>query len=286
MFARSSGGRFSVRMEDLDTVVSRRELADQQLRDLASVGIDWDGEVVFQSARTELYREAVSRLMEADRTYPCFCTRREIRDAASAPNGQPLPDGAYPGTCRHLTAHQRRELIDAGRRPAQRVRADECVVTIVDDVCGVVEATVDDFVIVRNDGVFAYNLAVVVDDAAQDIRQVVRADDLLLSSPRQRWLGQQLGLPSVRYAHVPLVLGPDGQRLAKRHGAVSLVDLRSHGWSADAVRSLLLQNLGLAEYGEVVGASDLLSRFASLVIERDAWRLSSDDLTAIRVPPR
>jgi glutamyl-tRNA synthetase len=283
--ARSSGGQFFVRMEDLDTVVSRKELADRQLHDLAAIGLDWDGPVVFQSERTDLYSEAVETLKQADRVYPCFCTRREIREAASAPNSPPLPDGAYPGTCRKLGQRAQRDLVDSGRRPATRVRAEEAAVSFVDAVCGPVEAVVDDLVLVRNDGVFAYNLAVVVDDADQGVQQVVRADDLLLSTPRQIWLGRQLGLKAPVYAHVPLVLGPDGDRLAKRHGAVSLADLVNSGWTDRDVLRLLVRELGLDAVDEVTTAASLISHFHFERLPRSPWQLTSADLASLNVRP-
>jgi glutamyl-tRNA synthetase len=269
-----------VRMEDLDPVVSRRDLADRQLHDLAALGLDWDGPVVFQSDRTDQYIEAVEALKKLGLTYPCFCTRREIREAASAPNGPPLPDGAYPGTCRELSQHDQQRLLDAGRRPALRIRADATVVGFIDTVCGSVEAVVDDLVLVRNDGVFAYNLAVVVDDAAQGVQQVVRADDLLLSTPRQMWLGRQLGLPALAYAHVPLVLGPDGDRLAKRHGAVNLNDLLQRGWTAAGVLHLLAQHLGLATPEDVVTAESLVPRFSFERLPIIPWQLTAADLAS------
>jgi glutamyl-tRNA synthetase len=267
-------------MEDLDTVVSRKALADQQLRDLAAIGLDWDGPVIFQSERTALYFEAVETLKSADRVYPCFCTRREIREAASAPNGPPLPEGAYPGTCRELGQRARQDLVDSGRRPAWRVRAEEAVVRFIDAVCGPVEAVVDDLVLVRNDGVFAYNLAVVVDDAAQGVRQVVRADDLLLSTPRQIWLCQHLGLTAPEYAHVPLVLGPDGDRLAKRHGAVSLADLVKHGWTISDIVQLLARRLGLSVGDEVMTATSLVSAFHLAQLTRVPWQLTAAELAS------
>ncbi len=215
LFARSSSSAFLVRIEDLDAGRVREGFADGQLADMAAIGLDWDGEVVAQSSRTPLYAEALSRLP----VYECFCTRAEIQEAASAAHG---PVGAYPGTCRSLTAAERAERRAAGRVPALRVRAGGPVVAFADRVLGAQSGFVDDFVVRRNDGAFAYNLAVVVDDAAQDIEEVVRGADLVDSTPRQIWLCRALGLPECSYAHVPLVLGPDGRRLAKRHGDVTL----------------------------------------------------------------
>jgi glutamyl-tRNA synthetase len=224
LFARSAGSRFLVRMEDLDTGRVREGAAEQQLVDLAALGLDWDGDVVFQSQRLDRYGEAIGRLQAAGRLYECFCTRAEIRAAASAPHG-PLPEGAYPGTCLHLTAAERAERRAAGRRPALRIRADAAHVGFADRIRGRIEGVVDDFVVQRNDGAPAYNLAVVVDDAAQGVEEVVRGDDLADTTPRQLLLARELGLPEPSYAHVPLVLGPDGARLAKRHGGVTLRDV-------------------------------------------------------------
>jgi glutamyl-tRNA synthetase len=242
LFARSAGARFLVRIEDLDTGRVRPGYAEQQLADLAAVGIDWDGAVVLQSQRLELYEQAIAAL--GDRVYECFCTRAEIREAASAPHG-PLPEGAYPGTCLRLTAAQLAERRASGRPPALRVRAEAARVAFEDRLHGHVEGVVDDFVVRRNDGAPAYNLAVVVDDDAQGIGEVVRGDDLLDTTPRQLFLYRALGLPEPSYAHVPLVLGPDGARLAKRHGAVTLREVEPA-----AARAWMLRTLGLSEGGE------------------------------------
>jgi glutamyl-tRNA synthetase len=217
LFARSGGGRFLMRVEDLDRGRVRPGVEERQLADLAAVGIDWDGPVVRQSERVELYASALERLD----TYPCFCTRAEIREAASAPHGE-LPEGAYPGTCRSLSAAERAAFEAAGRPPALRVRADAARVEVEDRLLGRLSGVVDDFVVRRGDGAYAYNLAVVIDDADQGVDQVVRGADLAESTPRQAWLARTLGAAVPEYAHVPLVLGTDGARLAKRHGAVTL----------------------------------------------------------------
>jgi glutamyl-tRNA synthetase len=221
LFARSAGSRFLMRMEDLDTGRVRPGLASQQLEDLAAVGVDWDGPVVTQSDRLGLYAAALARLRDERLVYECYCTRAEIREAASAAHG-PLPEGAYPGTCLHLSDADLALKRASGRPPALRVRADGARVGFEDRLLGRVDGVVDDFVVRRGDGAFAYNLAVVVDDADQGVEEVVRGSDLADSTPRQLWLARALGLPEPSYAHVPLVLGPDGARLAKRHGDVTL----------------------------------------------------------------
>lgn len=262
--ARSTGRRFVVRMEDLDRVTSSEAHERRQLDDLAAIGLDWDGPVVRQSHRFDRYRAVIDRLAADGHVYACYCTRREIRAeieaAASAPHAH-LPDGAYPGTCRSLTADQRAEREESGRRPALRLRTSGEAIALVDRAAGPYEGAVDDVVLARADGVPAYNLAVVVDDAAQEVDQVVRGDDLLSSTPRQMLLQRLLGLPTPEYLHVPLVVGDDGERLAKRHGAVTLRELADAGWSADDVVAALAHSLGLAVAGERVTAEKLVGRF-------------------------
>jgi glutamyl-tRNA synthetase len=262
--ARAHGLDFIVRMEDLDLVTSSREHERRQLDDLAAIGLDWDGPVVRQSERFDRYRAAIEALREFGHVYPCFCTRREIREeieaAARAPHVH-LPDGAYPGICRELSEEERAEREAAGRAPAWRLRTGGETIELVDRICGPYAGAVDDVVLTRADGVPAYNLAVVVDDAAQGVTQVVRGDDLLSSTPRQILLQRLLDLPTPTYWHVPLVLGDDGQRLAKRHGAVTLAGLRDEGWSTADVVGVLARSLELAGPGERPSLDVLLGRF-------------------------
>jgi glutamyl-tRNA synthetase len=250
LFARSAGSGFLVRMEDLDAGRVRPGLAEQQLADLAAIGLDWDGEVVFQSARGALYARALGALREAGRLYECFCTRAEIRAAVSAPHG---PEAAYPGTCRSLTDEDRAARRAGGRVPALRVRADAARVAFTDRLMGRQAGLVDDFVVQRNDGAVAYNLAVVVDDADQGVAEVVRGADLVDSTPRQLFLCGLLGLAAPAYAHVPLVLGPDGRRLAKRHGDVTLRSV-----APDAAVRWMARTLGLPP---AASARELLDGF-------------------------
>ena len=270
LFARSVGGRFLMRVEDLDQRVADREYEASQLADLADLGLDWDGEVVRQSNRFHLYHEAIDQLTRAGLTYECTCTRREIREAASAQHGE-APEGAYPGTCLRLTERERAERAADGRPAAIRLHAQVSELELVDRLHGPYRGLVDDVVLRRNDGTPAYNLAVVVDDADQGITEVVRGDDLLPSTPRQLHLADLLGLPRPTHVHVPLVLGDDGERMAKRHGAVTLTDRKDLGETPAQVLSLLAASLNLAEPGEPVTAAALVDRFDPTLLPRGPW---------------
>ncbi|HEX7131629.1 MAG TPA: tRNA glutamyl-Q(34) synthetase GluQRS [Iamia sp.] len=243
--ARGAGSPFLLRVEDLDPS-SRPEHEAGHLADLRALGLDWDGPPVRQSERRDLYTDALDRLVAAGLTYPCYCTRREIREAVRAPHA---PPDAYPGTCRRLTEPERRAREADGRPPALRLRSPGEEVVVVDALHGQVRGLVDDVVLRRNDGLPAYNLVVVVDDAAQGIEEVVRGDDLLPSTPRQAHLAGVLGLDLPAYLHVPLVLGPDGARLAKRHGAVTLADAVAGGVAPAVVRARLAASVGLPDPG-------------------------------------
>ncbi|MGE4427452.1 MAG: tRNA glutamyl-Q(34) synthetase GluQRS [Solirubrobacteraceae bacterium] len=274
---RHAGGTFLLRIEDLDRDRSRPAHEADQLRDLRAIGLDWDGDPVRQSDRGPAYGEAIDRLDAAGLLYPCWCTRAEIREAARAPHGD-LPEGAYPGTCAHLDAagHARRAA-ETGRPPALRVRAEAARVTVDDRWHGTITGTVDDFVVRRGDGTHAYNLAVVVDDGWQDVDEVVRGDDLASSAPRQAWLAEALGLPVPTYGHVPLVLGPDGRRLAKRDGAVTLADRAALGEDAATVRGALAASLGIMPAGSRPAPSELVAVFdPATLIGRGPTRWAPD----------
>ncbi|MGH1488356.1 MAG: tRNA glutamyl-Q(34) synthetase GluQRS [Acidimicrobiales bacterium] len=254
--------KFLIRFEDLDTPAVRQEHYQSQLDDLAAIGLDWDEPIVRQSDRRDRYIEALATLAENDLIYPCFCSRKEVREAASAPH---LAHAGhhYPGTCRELSTAQRAERA-LTRPPAQRLRAAGAVLAFDDLVMGASSFEVDDFVVVRNEGTPAYHLVVVVDDAAQDVDLVVRADDLLESTSRHLLLYQLLGLEAPRHAHVPLVLAPTGDRLAKRHGAVNLDDRAALGETPAQVLRFLAESLGLVEAdnpARTVAATDLRQRF-------------------------
>ncbi|MGI9598331.1 MAG: tRNA glutamyl-Q(34) synthetase GluQRS [Acidimicrobiales bacterium] len=272
--ARGRGSTFLVRFEDLDSGAVRDEHYRSQLDDLRAFGLDWDGPVVRQSDRRPRYTEALDRLVADDLVYPCFCSRREIREAARAPN---LAHAGhhYPGTCRHLSSAQRTER-SLTRDPALRLRAGSAMRAFDDLVMGSCRFDIDDFVVRRNDGTPAYHLVVVVDDAEQGVDLVVRADDLLESTSRHLLLYELLGLAPPNHAHVPLVLAPNGDRLAKRHGAVNLDDRAELGEPPLQVMAFLASTLGLCTPEEAGGGdlrpTDLIDRF-------DFARLPHEPLT-------
>lgn len=282
LFARSTGRRFYMRIEDLDRARDSGA-AKQQLADLAALGIDWDGEVISQSDRGAAYGRAIASLTQRGLIYTCTCSRKDIQSAPTAPHA---PPGAYPGTCRNLTDAEREEGREriAPRPPALRLRVptdaerradlginSDGTIDFIDVLLGRSTGVVDDFVLRRGDGTVAYHLAAVVDDASVGVDQVVRGSDLASSTPRQILLQRLLGYEPPMYAHVPLVLGPTGQRLAKRDGAVTLADLRAQNVSADAVLQMLGASLGLAGQDEHVTAQVLRERFDVTHLPSEAW---------------
>jgi len=274
--ARSTGSQFFYRSDDMDQVACRPEYELSALRDLHALGLDHDGEVVRQSERAELYRDAIDRLIADELTYPCYCTRREVlaeaSESISAPHGA-RPAGAYLGTCRTLDRAGRQERETSGRPPSLRLRSEGSVVSFTDRLAGLYEGEIDDFVIRRVDGTPAYNLTVVVDDAEQGVGEVVRGDDLLETTPRQIHLARLLGMSIPNYLHVPLVSGPDGERLAKRHGSVTLDDQRAMGRTPVEVRSVFAHSLGLCEQNEQPSLNELIERFEVARLSREVWVL-------------
>jgi glutamyl-tRNA synthetase len=258
LFARSTGRRFLVRIEDLDDR-THDDVAERQLADLAAIGVTWDEQPQWQSAHRQRYDDVIDGLTARGLTYECYCSRKEILTAPRAPHA---PEGAYPGTCRDLGNTERADRRAAGRPPALRLRSDTAEFTVGDLLHGDYTGVVDDFVLRRGDGVAAYNLAVVVDDAASGVDQVVRGDDLLASSPRQSYLASLLGYPQPIYAHVPLALNAQGTRLAKRDGAVTLDEL-----GAPRALSLIAESLGAPG----AGMADLLESFDPAAMPREPW---------------
>ena len=258
LFARSGGAEFLWRFEYLDGSV-REDFYNYQLRDFQRIGLNWDGEIFRQSERLHLYRDAIEDLKRQGLTYRCWCTRREIREAAVAPHSH-LPEGAYSGKCRQLTARETLENERSGRNPAIRIVSESQLIKIDDRQLGSFEGSVDDFVLCRGDLTPSYNLAAVIDDADMGVTEVVRGDDLLPTTPRQMYLFDLLGLEPPSYAHVPLVLTHSGDRLAKRDGAVTLDDRLALGESELDVLNHLLSSLQLRNI-ESLGELDQIARY-------------------------
>lgn len=259
LFARSTGRRFLMRVEDLDDR-THTDIAERQLADLAAIGVTWDGPATRQTDHPQRYDAVVDGLAARGLLFECYCSRRDIAQAPRAPHA---PEGAYPGTCRDLTAAERAtRAAETGRPPALRLRTDTTTATVHDVLHGDYTGLVDDFVVRRGDGVPAYNLAVVVDDAEAGIDQVVRGDDLLSSSPRQAYLARLLGHPEPVYAHVPLVLNADGARLAKRDGAVTLAEI-----GVEQALHLIADSLGFAS----ATVDGMLGEFDPARLPRAPW---------------
>jgi glutamyl-tRNA synthetase len=258
LFARSTHRRFLLRVEDLDDRTNT-SIATRQVTDLAAVGISWDEPPEYQTGHEARYDTVIDELSDRGLVYECYCSRKEIQQAPRAPHA---PEGAYPGTCRNLTEAERADRRSGPRPPALRLRSDTSSYTVTDILHGDYTGVVDDLVLRRGDGVPAYNLAVVVDDAAQGVDQVVRGDDLLPSSPRQAYLGALLGYPPVEYAHVPLALNADGKRLAKRDGAVTLADI-----GVEAALAQIATSLGFT----ATTPAAMLTEFDPARIPRDPW---------------
>jgi glutamyl-tRNA synthetase len=268
--ARAAGGTFLLRIEDLDRARCRPQYLDDLYRDLEWLGLTWDEPPLVQSQRDDVYREALAKLERTGHLYPCFCTRAEIARVASAPHGPSDEGPRYPGTCSGLSVEARAERSRL-RPPALRFRPPPGEVCFEDGLqgrtCQDVATVVGDFVVRRNDGVASYQLAVVVDDAASGITDVLRGEDLLASTPRQLQLYEALGLKAPRFWHVPLVLGEDGKRLAKREGAFALAELRERGIAAERVLGLMAAWSGLGEGGPV-SLEELVARFRTEALPR------------------
>lgn len=269
--ARAAGGRLVLRIEDIDGPRVVDGAAEAIMDDLHWLGLDWDeGPDVgggfgpyWQSQRSAFYDAAIARLKQEGRVFACACTRAELALSSSAPHDD--LGARYPGTCRQGPSHPRRAC-------SLRFRMD-CAEGFVDRVYGAQPAAAgDDFIVHRSDGLYAYQLAVVVDDIAMRVTEVVRGADLLSSTPRQLALYRALGAAPPAFLHVPLVLGPDGKRLAKRHHATAVADHRRAGLTPERVVGLLAATLGLAEPHEALRPADLVERY-------DASRLPTQPTT-------
>jgi glutamyl-tRNA synthetase len=275
--ARSRGAPFTLRVDDLDPDRSRAEHEQRQRADLAALGIDFDGEPVRQSQRLDRYAAALAELAARGRTYPCFCTRAEVLAAATAPHGRGV-EAPYPGTCARLAPSEARARVAAGEPHCVRVRAEAEAIAFDDLLAGRVGEVVDDFIVRRRDGVPAYNLASPVDESDLAVDEVVRGADLAPTTPRQLWIARELELHVPRFAHLPLVVGADGERLAKRHGARDLDALAAAGLDAPAVVRLLASSLAGAiavDPGSASCARDLVEGFRLERLPREPWRVPS-----------
>lgn len=257
---RSSGGRMLLRIEDLDPDRCRPEYAEQLKRDLSWLGLDWDEEQTPQSRMGQSYAESFSILAEKDLVYPCYCSRAQLH-AASAPHAS---DGqtVYAGTCRHLTAEQRKSMT---KSPRWRIKVPDRTISFTDGLQGLyseeLQKECGDFILRRADGVFAYQLAVVHDDALGGVTQIVRGCDLLSSVPRQIYLQELLGYSMPEYYHVPLLLAADGKRLSKREKSLDMQALRER-FSPEELLGLLSCMAGLRQEAEPVRLDVLVKEFS------------------------
>jgi len=278
--ARSRGGTFVMRIEDLDRARVPAGAEERLLEDLAWLGLDWDEgpdrggpfAPYRQSERGASYDAAIDRLLAAGRAFPCACSRADVARAVLAPHDADEDGPRYPGTCHGLPPDEVHARAAAqGRAPAIRFAGNGERIDFTDDVHGPVPgdaAGVDDFVLRRADGTAAYQLAVVVDDAAMGVTRVVRGDDLLRSTPRQLALYRALALPAPAFAHVPLVLTPSGERLAKRTRPEAVADLRDRGVAAATVIGALAASAGLRDPGTHAAPADLVAGFSLTRVDR------------------
>ncbi len=260
---RSQNGSLILRIEDLDIRAHNPQYTSLLLDDLQWLGLTWDKGPYYQSKRTELYREALSDLKQQGLLYPCFCSRADLH-AAQAPHAS---DGTYvyAGTCRNLSQSEHKEL-SSHKIPATRIHVPNKIYAFEDKVYGSTSQNLaescGDFIVQRADGVFAYQLAVVVDDADMGITEVVRGSDLLSSTPRQLYLQDVLGLSHPTYAHLPLLVAPDGRRLSKRNHDLDLGVLRSQGKTPEEILGFLAYCAGLTEENEPLSAVQIANRFS------------------------
>lgn len=265
LLARRGGWRMLMRIEDLDGPRVKAGASGQLLEELAWLGLTWEEPVVYQSSRAGFYRQALDELAAQGLAYPCVCSRKDVASAGGAPHAE---DGIelYPGTCRGRFASADEATAQTSRPVAWRLKVQGPPIAFHDHFhgpqCVDLAATCGDFVIFKSDGLAAYQLAVVVDDCATGIDAIVRGDDLLESAARQIYLRRLLGLsPEPKYWHLPLVVGPDGRRLAKRHGDTRLSHYRKLGSTPQRVLGLLAFWLGASATRREIDLPALLNQF-------------------------
>ena len=294
---RARGGELLLRLEDIDPQRSRPEYVAALLEDLRWLGLDWDygpgglcgdmpswpqagmeGSFFHQSRRAAIYEAALAALEAGGMTYPCFCTRREVRQLAGAPH-EDERCAPYPGTCRHLSDGERMARLSAGRRPCVRLRCPDSLWSFEDAVMGPQAARLDecggDFALRRSDGVVAYQLATALDDGLMGITEVARGRDILPSTPRQLALLHLLGLPAPRYAHFPLLLDGEGERFAKRHRSLTLAALREQGVPPGCIIGLLGFWAGCLPHARSVHPRELVRAFSWSRVPREDIRVDA-----------
>jgi len=270
LFARTRQGQFVLRVEDLDRPRVRSGATQQMLDDLCWLGLDWDEgpdcggpyAPYTQSERISRYTQYLEQLQAADRVYPCYCSRAEVTQVASAPQQGSEDSPRYPGTCRNLTEAQRQHYEASGRHPSLRFRVDDYrTVTFIDLKMGPVtqhvQQAVGDFIVRRSDGIFSYQFAVVVDDALMHINQVVRGSDLLTSTARQILLYEALNFPVPTFVHVPLLVDEQGKRLSKRTQSMGLDPFREQGATPEQIVGQLAASCGLVKERTQISAKEL-----------------------------
>ena len=291
--ARKSGGRLVLRIEDIDPDRSKPEFVEGILEDLRWLGLDWDEGVdvggdcapYTQSESTELYARVIDALQADGLVYPCFCTRKELRSLASAPHKSDYGN-AYPEICLHLSDTERKEREAEGRRSSMRLHCEKSKIQFTDvlhgDCCMSWNECGGDFPLRRSDGVFAYQLAVVVDDIRQGITQVVRGEDILHCTPRQVYLYELLGCTPPEYLHLPLVVDHEGERLAKRHGHFELRKMRAEGISAEAIIGYLAYLGGICPTCRPMSSREVVDVFSVEAITTQALQLEKDILIRLK----
>ena len=278
--ARSQGGRFLLRIEDLDVPRCPRRLSDQCIEDLRFLGFDWDEGPLYQSQRTEIYQKAFDELSRMGLVYPCFCTRAQLH-AAIAPNlGDHEP--VYSRACAGLTQEEIAERMNT-RKPAMRMRVPDEIVSFEDEHFGRISENLatgsGDYIIRRSDGLFGYQLAVVIDDALSGVTEIVRGRDILFSTPRQIHLQRTLGFDTPRYAHIPLLMDANGRRLAKRDKDLDLTAL-SKIMTPEQILGMLACSAGVIPENRAASLSELIKAFDWKNVKKDDIRLVYDPQAA------
>ncbi len=289
--ARRAGGRLILRLEDLDHPKVKPRAAEQAYRDLEWLGIDWDEGPIVQSARAEIYEDILRRLWDGGLLYPCVCTRSDLASLQSAPNaGEDLRENRYPGLCRNrFGSFEEAAEAAAGREPGLRFRVREgAAFPFTDGFAGAREGALDawsgDFLIARGRKA-GYQLAVVADDHAMGVTEVVRGDDLLPSTERQLALYDALGWTPPRFFHLPLVVGPDGRRLAKRHGDTRLSVLRERGDGPEKVLGWIAHSCGWSDSLREMPLAEILERCDFSLLPRSPAAFSGADAAWLAIPP-